>query len=545
MIDLPLLLVQLLVILAGARLAGRAVRLVGQPLVIGEMLAGLALGPSLLGALAPGAMAWLFPPDRMVPLATLSQLGVILFMFVVGLRLDLSVMRGRVGSAVAISHASIVIPFVLGAGLGTWLYPELAGRGVARLPFVLFTGAAMSVTAFPVLARILAERGLVQTRLGAIAIACAAVDDVTAWCLLAGVVAVARAGDAIERFGLTFGGACLFGVLAMTIGRGLLRAWLERRARDGAGEVTADVVGVVSLMRFCVCADDRTARRAPALRRVPRGRHRAAQSGFAEAIADRVESVVGTVLLPVFFVLTGLRTEVGLVSSAGLWGVFCVVLFVAVAGKARRIRGRGPGHGTGLAGSDCRGHPHEHPRADGAGDPERRAEIGVISPALFAMMVLMALATTVATSPMSQLRSPRRNPSSRRHKAMVVCSPGVNRSPARRVPSTERRNPNAESRRPSLKRGTVAGTDEWLTIAQSGNADDIRERILTGYKDGKPFTPYVPTIPLPRGLESVLDFGCGLGRNFPFLATVARTVIGYDLPPMIERCRAVSPVRSS
>ena len=344
-------------------------------------------------------MAWLFPPDRMVPLATLSQLGVILFMFVVGLRLDLSVMRGRVGSAVAISHASIVIPFVLGAGLGTWLYPELAGRGVARLPFVLFTGAAMSVTAFPVLARILAERGLVQTRLGAIAIACAAVDDVTAWCLLAGVVAVARAGDAIGRFGLTFGGACLFGVLAVTIGRGLLRAWLERRARDGAGEVTADVVGVVSLMAFAFALTTELLGVHPLFGAFLAGAIVPRESGFAEAIADRVESVVGTVLLPVFFVLTGLRTEVGLVSSAGLWGVFCVVLFVAVAGK--------------LGGSAAAA------RVTGLAWPEAIAvgilmntrglmelvilnvglEIGVISPALFAMMVLMALATTVATSP--------------------------------------------------------------------------------------------------------------------------------------------------
>ena len=333
MIDLPLLLTQLLVILAGARLAGRAVRLIGQPLVIGEMLAGLALGPSFFGALAPGAMAWLFPPDHMVPLATLSQLGVILFMFVVGLRLDLSVMRGRVGSAVAISHASIVIPFVLGAGLGTWLYPELAGRGVARLPFVLFTGAAMSVTAFPVLARILAERGLVQTRLGTIAIACAAVDDVTAWCLLAGVVAVARAGDAIERFGLTLGGACLFGVLAATLGRRALREWLARRERDGDTEVTADVVGVVSLMAFAFALTTELLGVHPLFGAFLAGAIVPRESGFAQAIADRVESVVGTVLLPVFFVLTGLRTEVGLVSSAGLWGVFCVVLFVAVAGK--------------------------------------------------------------------------------------------------------------------------------------------------------------------------------------------------------------------
>ncbi|HEX2456089.1 MAG TPA: cation:proton antiporter [Vicinamibacterales bacterium] len=403
MIDLPLLLTQLLVILAGARLAGRAVQLLGQPLVIGEMLAGLALGPSLFGVLAPSALAWLFPTDRMIPLATLSQLGVILFMFVVGLRLDLGVMRGRVGSAVVISHASIVIPFVLGAVLGTWIYPELAGHGVARLPFVLFTGAAMSVTAFPVLARILAERGLVRTRLGSIAIACAAVDDVTAWCLLAGVVAVARAGNAIERFGLTLGGACLFTVLAITIGRTALRHWLDRREAAGYRDVTADVVGVVSLLAFAFALVTELLGVHPLFGAFLAGTILPRERGFAQAIADRVESVVGTVLLPVFFVLTGLRTEVGLVSSAGLWGVFVIVLLVAVAGK--------------LGGSAVAA------RVTGLAWPEAIAigvlmntrglmelvilnvglEIGVISPALFAMMVLMALATTVATSPILSL----------------------------------------------------------------------------------------------------------------------------------------------
>jgi Kef-type K+ transport system membrane component KefB len=312
-------------------------------------------------------------------------------------------MRGRVGSAVVISHASIVIPFVLGAVLGTWIYPELAGHGVARLPFVLFTGAAMSVTAFPVLARILAERGLVRTRLGSIAIACAAVDDVTAWCLLAGVVAVARAGNAIERFGLTLGGACLFTVLAITIGRTALRHWLDRREGTGDREVTADVVGVVSLLAFAFALVTELLGVHPLFGAFLAGTILPRERGFAQAIADRVESVVGTVLLPVFFVLTGLRTEVGLVSSAGLWGVFVIVLLVAVAGK--------------LGGSAVAA------RVTGLAWPEAIAigvlmntrglmelvilnvglEIGVISPALFAMMVLMALATTVATSPILSL----------------------------------------------------------------------------------------------------------------------------------------------
>ena len=163
MSDPALLLTELLVILTAARLVGRGVRMLGQPRVIGEMLAGIALGPSLLGALAPGAMSALFPPDRLGPLATVSQLGVTLFMFVVGLRLDLTMLHGRLSSTVLVSQASIVVPFILGGALAPWLYPELAGPGVAFLPFALFLAAAMSITAFPVLARILIERGLERT----------------------------------------------------------------------------------------------------------------------------------------------------------------------------------------------------------------------------------------------------------------------------------------------------------------------------------------------------------------------------------------------
>ncbi|MDP9179800.1 MAG: cation:proton antiporter, partial [Gemmatimonadota bacterium] len=163
MIDLGQLLLQLLVILVAARLAGRAVQFIGQPPVIGEMVAGLALGPSLLGAISPRTLEYLFPPESLIPLSALSQLGVVLFMFVVGLRLDLSLLRDKARAAVATSYASIAAPFIMGAALALWLHPTLAPPGVGLLPFVLFFAAAMSVTAFPVLARILTDRGLLQT----------------------------------------------------------------------------------------------------------------------------------------------------------------------------------------------------------------------------------------------------------------------------------------------------------------------------------------------------------------------------------------------
>jgi K+:H+ antiporter len=386
--DLALLLTQLLVILAGARFAGRLVRFAGQPPVIGEMIAGLALGPSVLGAIFPGTMHALFPEGALVPLATLSQLGVILFMFVVGLRLDLGALRGRVTSAIAISHASIVVPFVLGATLGTWLYPELAGRNVARLPFVLFCGAAMGVTAFPVLARILSERNLVGTRLGSIVTACAAVDDVTAWCLLAAVVAVARTGDALGHFSVTLLGAALYTVIVATVGRRTLRAWILRRRET---EVGVEILGVAAMLALASALATELLGVHPLFGAFLAGTIAPRDREFATGIADRIEAVVGTVLVPVFFAFTGLRTEVALVTSAGLWGVFFAVLAAAVGGK--------------LGGSAAAA------RFTGAGWPEALAvgtlmntrglmelvilnvglEIGVIGRELFAMMVLTPL----------------------------------------------------------------------------------------------------------------------------------------------------------
>ena len=230
-LELPL--AQLLAILAASRLAGAAMRPLGQPRVIGEIAAGLALGPSVLGALAPALQGSLFPADAMAPLATMSQLGVLLFMFTVGLRLDLGLVRSKAGAAVVVSQASILAPFALGALIAPLLHPHLAGpgpagRGTGLLPFTLFLGAAMSVTASPVLARLLADRGLAGTRLGTLAIACAAVDDATAWLMLAAVVGVAPAGDACWHLATTLGAMVLAVGVLLTAGRAAL-GWAARQ----------------------------------------------------------------------------------------------------------------------------------------------------------------------------------------------------------------------------------------------------------------------------------------------------------------------------
>ena len=406
-LDLRLLLAQLLVILAAARLARWAVRPIGQPGVVGEIAAGLALGPSVLGSLLPGAASSLFPPDRLVPLGALSQLGVLLFMFAVGLRLDWDVLRGRAKAAVAVSHASIAVPFVLGAALAPWLHPRLAGDGVASggvalLPFALFLGAAMSVTAFPVLARILTERGLLGTRLGAVAIACAAVDDVTAWCILAGVVAVARSEHALGSFAWTLLSVGAFAALVLTLGRRALAGFDRWRSARGMG-VTSETVGAAVLLALASALMTEWvgvhalfgAFLAGAI--VPRA------SGLARDLADRVEPVVETVFLPVFFAFTGLRTNIGLVSGAALWGVCAAIMAAAVVGKLG---------GSAIA-ARLTGMPWREATALGALMNTRGLmelvvlnvglELGVISPTLFAMMVLMALVTTCMTTPLLEL----------------------------------------------------------------------------------------------------------------------------------------------
>ena len=403
MIDLPLLILQLVVVLVAAAGVGALLARAGQPRVIGEMVAGIALGPSLLGLVAPGVLAKVFPAGAMAPLAALSQLGVLLFMFAVGLRLDWDVLRGRARTAVAVSHASIVVPFALGAILAPGLHPMLAGpgaagQGVALLPFTLFLGAAMSVTAFPVLARILVERGLLGTRLGAVAIACAAVDDVTAWCILAGVVAVARAEDALGRFASTLLVVGAFTLLLVTLGRRALLAVDRWRTARGVA-VSSQTVGVAVLLALACALVTEWAGVHALFGAFLAGAVMPRASGLARELAERVEPVVETVFLPVFFAFTGLRTDIGLVSGAALWGICALIMAAAVVGKL----------GGSAVAARATGMPWREATALGVLMNTRGLmelvvlnvglELGVISPTLFAMMVLMALVTTCMTSP--------------------------------------------------------------------------------------------------------------------------------------------------
>jgi Kef-type K+ transport system membrane component KefB len=401
--DVPLLLAQIIVILVAARIAGALVRGLGQPQVVGEMLAGIALGPSLLGAYAPAVAARLFPPGSLGFLNALSQIGLLVFMFLVGLEVDPKVIRERGRAAIVISHASIVAPFVLGALLAIGLYPTLAGGRVTFAGFALFMGAAMSVTAFPVLARILKERHLVRTPLGTMAIACAAIDDVTAWCILAVVVVIVRAtGTGTSASGTplwaTLGGAVAFAAFMLTLGRRLLREFEVRYV--ASGRVTQGMIAALVLAMFASAWITERLGVHALFGAFLVGAVSPKNEGFVRALLERFEDVMVVLLLPLFFAFTGLRTEVSLIDGTGAWLICALVIAVAVIGK--------------IGGSAIAARATTMPWRDAAvlgvllntrGLMELvilnvGLDIGVISRELFAMMVLMAVVTTLMTTPL-------------------------------------------------------------------------------------------------------------------------------------------------
>ncbi len=380
------------VIVLAAYLGGAAARRVGQPRVIGEIVAGIALGPGVLGAFWPEVTASLFPADLLPWLKALAEIGLVLFMFLVGVELDRDHLRGQSHRAVVVSHASIIAPFAMGCALGWWIHP-IVGGSASALAFSLFVGAAMAVTAFPVLARILQETGLDRTRVGTMTLACAAVDDVTAWCILAVVLAVAQ-GTGAGPVGLTVAASIAFvGVMwlvvrpllarrpdvpiALAIGLALASAWLT------------DAIGIHAIFGAFLAGVI-----------MPRG------PGDRIVLVDRLEVAIGTLLLPVFFMMVGLSTELGLVDTARLWGLTAAVIAVAVAGKlggaalAARVVGESWSDAWTIGVlMNTRGLTEIVILSVGL-------DRGIISQTMFTIMVLMALATTVAAVPLLRRIAP-------------------------------------------------------------------------------------------------------------------------------------------
>ncbi len=397
MVHLFTLVLQIAVILVVCRLMGSLFRLIHQPRVVGEMFAGILLGPSVLGWLSPRLSAALFPPDSLGHLNALSQVGLILFMFLVGMGINTSELRKQGHAAVLTSHVSITFPFTLAAFLALYLYPRLSDESVPFMSFALFMGAAMSITAFPVLARILTEHNLLQSRLGTVAIACAAVDDVTGWCILAYIIVLIRAVNARSSAWLTFGGVAVF-ALVMTFGvRRLLRLFETRYHRQGMLNENALALMLLLVLASALCTEWLGIHLL--FGAFLMGAIMPKEQGFVRYVTERLQPVIVILLLPLFFAFTGLRTSIGLINGAEMWIYFGFILLVATTGKlggstlACWITGMSFRESVGLGAlMNTRGLMELVILNIGL-------DIKVISPSLFSMMVMMALVTTFMTTP--------------------------------------------------------------------------------------------------------------------------------------------------
>jgi Kef-type K+ transport system membrane component KefB len=388
-----------LVVVALAQLFGQLFRRIGQPPVIGEMFAGIVLGPSLLGRYAPEASSFLLPSTISPYLRAISQIGVVLYMFLVGLELDVRQLRQRAGTALVISASGIAVPMALGSMVSGLLYTQLAPAGVSPFLFGAFFCVALSVTAFPVLARIVAERGLDRSMIGTLALTCAAADDISAWCLLSIVVSFAHAKPSAGLFTVCLA-ATYVAVMAIFARPLFLRlaAWEERNQRLSratlavlmcsllVSALVTEWIGIHALFgSFLVGA------------LIP------AESQLAQRATAELENVVSVLFLPIFFAFTGLRTQLSLVSGATAWGLCGLIVLVAFLGKAG---------GVSVASRIC-GVPWRASLSLGALMNTRGLmelivlnvglDLGIISPSLFAMMVVMALVTTCSAGPILSL----------------------------------------------------------------------------------------------------------------------------------------------
>ncbi len=392
------ILLALTVIILFARVLGLLFRYIHQPPVIGEVIGGILLGPSFLGRIAPGLSHYLLPTTLAPFLSVLAQVGILLYMFLVGIEFEPGVMKEKTHTAILVSHSSIMTPFILGAGLSLILYPLVSTSDVPFSIFALFMGVSMSVTAFPVLARILTDRQIHKTPLGVMALTCAAVDDVTAWCLLAFLVSIvqARLGGAVLTLIMTI---AFISVMLFLVRPAVVR-WVNRQERPGLtrGAMTAVCVGLLlsSLMSEYIGIH-------AIFGAFLVGTLIPHDSAVARQLRFKLEDLILVLFLPAYFAFTGMRTEIGLMSGYQHWILCGLIILVASAGKfggsflAARLTGNG--------GKDC--------AALGVLMNTRGLmelivlniglDLKVVSPVLFAMLVIMALATTLMTAPVLHL----------------------------------------------------------------------------------------------------------------------------------------------
>lgn len=411
---LAMLLLQILTIIIAARILGFFCKKIGQPSVIGEIIAGVLLGPSVLGNpvfahlgfnevsnfLFPQPSAGEAPLPWLGNLQFLSQIGLILFMFVVGMELDLKTLKNKANDAIVISHASIVLPFSLGVGLAFFLYQTYSPEGINFLSFALFIGISMSITAFPVLARIVQERGLMKTRLGSVVITCAAADDISAWCILAAVIAIVKAGSVLSALYIILI-AVVYVLFMLKIVAPFLKRLGDKHSNKESlskpvvalffitlilSSYATEVIGIHALFGAFMA-----------------GVIMPVNLNFRNVFIEKVEDVSVLLLLPLFFVFTGLRTKIGLLNDWNAWGITAIVIAIATTGKflGSALAARFTGHAwkeSFIIGSlmNTRGLMELIVLNIGL-------DLGVLSEEMFAMLVIMALVTTFMTGPVIDL----------------------------------------------------------------------------------------------------------------------------------------------
>ncbi len=391
-----MLLLQIISILVVSRIFGWLFKKIGQPMVIGEILAGIVLGPSLLGLFYPQVFNFLFAVNSLGNLKILSQVGLILFMFTIGMELNIGALKQRIGVTYVISHASILIPYFLGMLLAFFVYKEFAATHTDFLSFALFIGISMSITAFPVLARIVQEKGLSKTHLGTMVIASAANDDVTAWCILAAVIAIAKTGSFISSL-YTIGFSILYIFFMLVI----LRPFLKRVGEiySNSEVLNKSIVAFILLILIVSSFLTQLIGIHALFGAFLAGVVMPQLPNFRKLIIDKIEDVSVTLLLPLFFVITGLNTKIGLLNTPHLWFVCGLFILVAIGGKFV-----GGAFTAKILGESWKDSLSIGVLMNTRGLMELIVlnigyEMRILPPPIFVMLVIMALVTTFMTTP--------------------------------------------------------------------------------------------------------------------------------------------------
>ena len=395
-----ILILQIVVILLAVRIFGWICKKIGQPTVVGEIIAGVVLGPSLLGLYFPHIFDFIFPASSLSNISFLSQIGLILFMFIVGMELNLRTLKNKANDALIISHSSIAVTFTIGVCVAYFLFSHFNHSTNSFLPFALFMGIAMSIAAFPVMARIIHERGINKSHIGPTIITCAAIDDITAWCLLASVIAIAKAGSMTSSLFVI-----LLATLYIFVMFKIVRPFLQRIADMQTSKhiINKSIIGVFFIVLFLSAYATEIIGIHALFGAFLAGVIMPSNVNFRNMFSERIEDVALIILLPLFFVFTGLRTQIGLINEPYMWLICISIILLAVTGKSM---------GSALA-ARYLGYSWKDSLTIGALMDTRGLmelvvlniglDLGILTPEIFAMMVIMALATTFLTSPLLSL----------------------------------------------------------------------------------------------------------------------------------------------